>query len=216
MAPNPEITRRQLVDAAERLFAERGIDGVSLREITGAAGVRNSTALQYHFGDRTGVLREVLRKHYDDVEQRRHALLDEYEAAPNGDLRTLAAAFVRPAASKLADPDGGRDYLRILAQLVNRSQMDLLDRTRSDPRDSTNRWRHLVAPQLPDPAVKRLHRRFAAIRVTFIELARRAEMAPGRNDRLFTSDLIDVVTSVLAAPISDETQHLLETTSRAR
>src|SRR5689334_19919887 len=124
MPPNPETTQRQLIRAAEDLFATRGIDAVSLREITSAAGVRNATALQYHFGDREGLLKAVLRKHYDDVEARRHALLDAYEAngASQGPeaLRTLVAAFVAPAASKLADPDGGRAFLRIMAQLVNR------------------------------------------------------------------------------------------------
>ena len=80
MPPNPEATKLQLINAAEQLFAERGIDAVSLREITTAAGVRNSTALQYHFGDRHGILREVLRKHHGEVEQRRHALLDAYDA----------------------------------------------------------------------------------------------------------------------------------------
>src|SRR5690349_7259062 len=79
MAPNPEVTKRQLISAAESLFAERGIDGVSLREITVAAGVRNSTALQYHFGTREGLVRAVLKKHFDGIEVHRNALLDEYE-----------------------------------------------------------------------------------------------------------------------------------------
>ncbi len=64
-------------------------------------------------------------------------------------------------------------------------------------------------------AVKRLHRRFTAIRVTFIELARRAELAPARDERLFTSHLIDLVTSVLDAPLSEETLRLLETRKRS-
>jgi AcrR family transcriptional regulator len=214
VAPNPEATQRQLITAAETLFAARGIDAVSLREITVAAGVRNSTALQYHFGDREGLLRAVMRKHHGAVELRRHALLDEYEAHPGDrDLRTLVAAFVRPLASKLADPDGGREYLRITAQLVNRPDISPLETTRTDARDSTYRWRHLVAPFLPEVAVTRLHRRFTAIRVTFVELARRAETAP-RDDRLFTSHLIDVVTGVLDAPLSDETTRLLERTKR--
>ena len=63
MAPNPETTRRQLVSAAETLFAERGIEGVSLREINAAAGMRNATALQYHFHDRYGLVKAVLAKH---------------------------------------------------------------------------------------------------------------------------------------------------------
>jgi len=216
MAPNPETTKRQLIDAAETLFAERGIHAVSLREITAAAGVRNSTALQYHFTDRDGLLRAVLRKHHHDVELRRHALLDEYEVDPDADLRTLVAAFVRPAASMLADPDGGRSYLRIMAQLVNRPEVPALEPGPGNLDDSTTRWRALVAPRLPDVAVKRLHRRFTAIRMTFVELARRAEQSPKRDDRLFTSHLIDLVTAILEAPLSPETARLVEAPARPK
>ena len=50
MPRNADETRTQLMRAAERLFAERGIEVVSLREINRAAAQRNATALQYHFG----------------------------------------------------------------------------------------------------------------------------------------------------------------------
>ncbi|GAB3904821.1 hypothetical protein GCM10027612_73340 [Microbispora bryophytorum subsp. camponoti] len=168
-----ETTVRRLVDAAERLFAERGIDAVSLREINAAAGQRNSTALQYHFGDRAGLLKAVLAKHRPEIEARRHQLLDEYEARcplpPAQARRTLAAALVRPAAAKLADPDGGRAYLRVMEQLVHRMPPSLPE----DGGGSIGRWRELVAPLLPEAAV-RLHQRFMAIRMTYVELARRA------------------------------------------
>ena len=42
-------TRDQIIRAAEELFAARGIDGVSLREINRAAGQSNTGAVQYHF-----------------------------------------------------------------------------------------------------------------------------------------------------------------------
>ncbi|XVQ84098.1 helix-turn-helix domain-containing protein [Microbispora siamensis] len=203
-----ETTVRRLVDAAERLFAERGIDAVSLREINAAAGQRNSTALQYHFGDRAGLLKAVLAKHRPEIEARRNQLLDEYEARgplPQADaLRSLAAALVRPAAAKLADPDGGRDYLRVMEQLVHRMPPSLPE----DGSGSIDRWRELVAPLLPEAAV-RLHQRFMAIRMTYVELARRASGPPARDDRLFTSHLIDVVSAVLASEVSDETTRLL-------
>lgn len=208
MAPNPEATRAQLIAAAEQLFAERGIASVSLREINAAAGMRNATALQYHFADRDGLLKAVLAKHQPDVEARRNALLDEYEANDDADLRALAAALVRPLASKLSDPDGGRAYLRILAELVNRADLTA-EALRTERRDSTYRWRQLVGPLLPEIAVNRLHHRFTAIRITAVELARRAEMAPGRNDQLFTSHLIDLVAAILEAPMSRETLRLL-------
>ncbi|MEU4536301.1 helix-turn-helix domain-containing protein [Streptosporangium sp. NPDC023825] len=220
MPPNPEATGRRLVAAAERLFAERGIDGVSLREINGAAGQRNSTALQYHFGDRAGLLGAVLAKHHPEIEARRHQLLDEYES--RGDLpeaearRTLAAALVRPMAAKLADPDGGRYYLRIMEQLVRRTPLPALRSTRSDPGQSIDRWRELVAPLLSEVALRRLHQRFMAIRVTYVELARRAAGPEGKDDRLFTSHLIDVVSAVLATEVSEETARLLGERDRRR
>lgn len=221
MPPNPEATRRQLIDAAEALFAERGLEAVSLREITAAAGVRNSTALQYHFGDRDGLVRAVLAKHHPAVEARRHALLDAWEVNPTngsgtGDLRGLVAAYVRPAAAELANADGGRAWLRIMAQLLNRPDVDRIELTSPNPRDSTNRWRAVVAPFLPELAVTRLHRRFAAIRLTHVELARRAEMRPRRDDRLFTSHLVDLAAAVLTAPLSEETGHLLAATTKER
>ncbi|WP_204054782.1 TetR/AcrR family transcriptional regulator, partial [Planomonospora parontospora] len=213
MPPNPEATCRRLVAAAERLFAEKGIEGVSLREINAAAGQRNSTALQYHFGDRAGLLAAVLAKHQPEVEVRRHQLLDEYEARgglPAAEARrTLAAALVRPMAAKLADSDGGRSYLRIMEQLVHRSRLPALRDAQDDPGQSINRWRELVAPLLSEVAVRRLHQRFMAIRVTYVELARRAEGPGGKDDRLFTSHLIDVVSAVLATEVSDETARLL-------
>lgn len=214
MAPNPEHTRQRLVSAAETLFAERGIEGCSLREINAAAGQRNATALQYHFGDRNGLLVAVLRKHHADVEIRRHTLLDAYESEGVDDLRALAAALVRPSAAKLADPDGGRAYLRIHAELLNRPELPPELRNPSNPRDSVYRWRTLVGPLLPEVAVKRLHHRFTALRVSAVELARRAAAAPRRDDRLFTSHLVDLVAALLAAPISPETERLLDEPGR--
>ncbi|MGD9703958.1 MAG: TetR family transcriptional regulator [Acidimicrobiia bacterium] len=209
MAPNPDSTKQQLISAAEVLFAERGIEAVSLREINAAAGQRNATALQYHFEDRYGLLMAVLRKHAVDVEARRHALLDEYERAGHRDLRVVTGTLVRPLAAKLADPDGGREYLRINAEVLNRPGLLVDDRFRTSPRNSINRWRQLVGPLLADVAVRRLHHRFTAIRVSATELARRASDAPRRGDELFTSHLIDLVTALLAAPMSDETVGLL-------
>ena len=62
MARDPGPARRSLVAAGERLFAERGIRAVSLREINKAAGQRNSSALHYHFGSREGLLRALLAR----------------------------------------------------------------------------------------------------------------------------------------------------------
>ncbi len=61
-------TRELLVLSAERLFAERGINGVSLREIAVEAGQRNNAATEYHFGTRENLLAAIyVYRAEDDV-----------------------------------------------------------------------------------------------------------------------------------------------------
>lgn len=195
-----------LVRAAERLFAERGSDQVSLREINAAAGAGNASAVQYHFGDRRGLVRAVIAKHEVEVEARRHALLDAYEALPEPDVRLLATALVEPLAAELGC-EGGPGYLQLLADLYNRPNPTFDPTTSEDRTHSINRWRAAAALSL-DPDALRLHRRFEALRFTVSELARRGRS--GRRDhRLFTSQLIDLVTGLLLTPVSEQTRRLL-------
>lgn len=200
-------TRDRLISAAEQLLAANGITAVSLREIVRASGARNTTALQYHFGDRAGLVRAVLEKHHLDVDLRRHAMLDACEPDDEGDVWALARALVQPLAAKLADADGGSAYLQILAELMNRPQPALDPAAFDDPEDSMFRWRKLVAPLLSDDAL-RLHRRFVALRFAVVELARRADSRPHTDDRLFVSHLVDLVAALLAAPPSAQTVRL--------
>ena len=52
--PGPApTTALQLLLAAERLFAEHGLAGVSLRQISIEAGSSNNSAIRYHFGSKT-------------------------------------------------------------------------------------------------------------------------------------------------------------------
>jgi AcrR family transcriptional regulator len=205
-------TRTRLLSAAERLFAERGIDAVSMREITRESGAKNAIALQYHFDDRAGVLQAIFDKHVPEVEARRHAMLDEYEARGEPDLRALSSALVRPLAAKLGDADGGREFLQIYSELIEKPQQPEVAK---DTAGSLQRWRDMLEPLLDEDAV-RLHRRFTAILHTTLELGRRARTRKRADDRLFTSYLIDVVTAILAAPVSEETKRLAAERDRKR
>ena len=214
MPRDPKETRARLIRAGERLFAEHGIEVVSLREITRAAEQRNATALQYHFGDRRGLVRAILAKHDLDVEAERHGMLDELEARSGVAAREWVQALVLPAAAKLADRDGGRDYLRIMAELMNRPDPKFDRRSLEDTRSSVNRWRKLVAPLMPELSVNRLHRRFTSLRIMHFELGRRAESSRRRDDRLFASHLVDLITAILMSPVSEETTGLLRERSQ--
>lgn len=216
MPRNADETRAQLISAAERLFAEGGVDAVSLREVNREAGQRNASALQYHFADREGLLRAILAKHNSAVDASRNALLDKIEKDDRQDLSRFAGALVMPSAEKLADRDGGRSYLRIIAELVNNGHRRARGESAGleDTSESMKRWRSMVAPAMSPLAVTPLHSRFTARRIMFIELARRAESPRRKDDRLFVSHLIDLVTAILGAPISTQTRALVAERAR--
>ncbi|MEO5724775.1 MAG: helix-turn-helix domain-containing protein [Ilumatobacteraceae bacterium] len=197
-----------LIRAAEDLFAERGSDAVSLREIVMAAGVANSSAVQYHFGDRRGLIRAVLAKHDPAIHAARHRLLDDYESAAVDDVRTLAAALVKPLVAELGNADGGIGYLQLLADLYNRPVPKFDPRAIPDASDSIARWRAAVMPLLTPEAV-RLHRRFDALRFSVSEVARRGR-SRRKDHRRFASQLTDLVSALLLAPVSDETRRMFD------
>lgn len=90
---------------------------MTTRQITEAAEQRNTSAVSYHFGSRQGLLRTLLARRGAPVDEERGRL----RRALVGDPTTaeLVACLVVPYAS-LLDDEGGRAYLRIVAQLRGR------------------------------------------------------------------------------------------------
>ena len=112
IATSPSVvrtgTRGALLDAAERLFAARGLDTVSVRDITRAARA-NLGAINYHFGTRRGLIAAVFARRMEPLMQARLAALDALEVAA-GDrpprLEAVLEAFFRPAVAEALPPHG--------------------------------------------------------------------------------------------------------------
>lgn len=112
-------TRARLLRAGEQVFARSGVKGANLREINAEAGQRNNSALHYHFGSREGLLQAIAGRHQHEIDAERVALFERLDADGAAvELRTIVEIWVRPMAAKLATEDG-RDYLRILPELVH-------------------------------------------------------------------------------------------------
>jgi AcrR family transcriptional regulator len=120
-------TRERLMVAAERLFAERGIDAVSIRDITNEAGA-NSAAIHYHFGSKTALITAILDWRAAAVAARRAEWLARIEAADEPTLREVIEAFVVPTAELATDTHGGGRYHIgfIAAVLANPEHMPLV------------------------------------------------------------------------------------------
>lgn len=212
MAPDPEPTRRKLVDAATRLFAEHGVAGVSQAEIVRSAGQRNTAALVYHFKDREGILRAIVAENVERLRERRMALLGEAVAASPTAVRPVAEALVRPLAD-LADGDWrDRAYAQIQAELTGYPVWSN-DEVRYLSRDggSTEVLRVLArrCPPLPDD-VWEVRGLLVAAFVGRSTGARARGVAQGGHEFLmsharFVANLVDVAVATLTAPMSAET-----------
>lgn len=109
-------TREQILAAAERLFAQHGVVAVSNRQISEAAGQGNNTAVGYHFGTKTDLVRAIVAKHSGAMERLRENLLHRY--AGSDDLRDWVICLVHPFTDHLAELDGPTWYARFSAQVM--------------------------------------------------------------------------------------------------
>ena len=112
-------TRARLLRAGERLFAERGIHQVRLREINALAGQRNSSALHYHFGSRDGLVEAILSEHQTAMDRKVRPALDGLVAGPGEPtVRAVVAIWVDALTAQL-QTESGRDFLRLLPQILD-------------------------------------------------------------------------------------------------
>ena len=111
-----ETTRERILAVAERLFAERGVFAVSNRQIGEAAGQGNNTAVGYHFGTKTDLIRAITAEHTRGIDEIRARLLAEHEGSTS--LRDWVVVTVRPLTDHLAGLGTPSWYARFAAQLM--------------------------------------------------------------------------------------------------
>lgn len=123
--------RDQIKLAARRLFALRGIDGVTVREIVEASGQRNHGSLSYYFGTKEGLVRELVADGAKLIDDRRNAQLNEMEGAGGPrTVREVVETLVYPSID-LAGEGEEETYTRFLFALTMSHRelfMDALER----------------------------------------------------------------------------------------
>ena len=212
-----------MIRAAERLFAERGVNGVSLREIGAAAGQRNNSAAQYHFGSKAGLLDAVFAARMSGIDARRRAMLDELEASGrHREIRALVETIVYPLVEALDLQAGASWYARFLVQTIFTPGFRLFDAGRADVTQALQRvLQHLDRCCAHVPAPIRAHRIALGTTMVVHALADRERVLDAgsvpvlESAALFAAELVDAVVGVLEAPVSTSTKQELRAAKRA-
>lgn len=114
--------RDRILDAAEHLFAERGFEGVTLRQIASKAGVDVALA-SYHFGKKDELFTAVFQRRASELNSRRLAALAEAkrQAMPSTvSVEAIISAFLRPLEDVQREGDSGwHHYLALIAYVNN-------------------------------------------------------------------------------------------------
>ena len=205
MPIDPEPTRQRLIDTATVLLAERGVDAVSMSEINRAAGQRNASAVQYHFGGRAHLLRAVLAPYSRAVGERRHELLDAAGQRPSA--RQAVEVLVRPQAELAIGGWRERALTRIVAELYtdpHHTYAELDELLGERARDEMTALLMDVVAHLPsEVGGERLHLASTFVVHAASDRARRGgqeSVAAARADGRFVDMLLDMVTAALTAP----------------
>lgn len=195
-----------LIYAAERLFAEHGIAGVSLRQINQAANHKNSSAAHYHFGSRDGLVYAVLSHRWPDLDRRRREILQR--AGGRGDLRFYVMTLVATLADELRPRPEGNHFVRFVQQYeiykgfyefarsISPAGVEIYDRIEA------------IIFYMPEP-VRKIRMRYLINLVHAVLATVEQQLEDGEigvaDIELIVSNLVDMLASGLAAPLSGET-----------
>jgi AcrR family transcriptional regulator len=189
----PTESRQRLIEAAERLFANRGIDGVSLAEVTRAAGLGNTGAVHHYFGGREELLAAVVDQHRADMDSRREALFDEAEALGDTSVDLLVRVLVEPMVAKL-DDERGRAFLAIQAE------RSLRPRSRRPERRPlvVRLFRMLGLPDVPGPTFDLIVEMGHDLAYVALAKRARAEAVGGRDVGVGRDEFVHQLTRAVA------------------
>jgi AcrR family transcriptional regulator len=198
----PRSTKEQIVLAAERLFAERGYEGVSLREIGAAAGSGNNSAVQYHFGSKEQLVVAIFENRLTYIDDRRAVLIAQLE--PHH-IRAWVECYVLPLLEQ--GEIEGSHYMSFIAAVEH--QVGVFENLPERFRARTQRFHEAVSALMTDvPEPLRSHRILQVVRLSVhAASARERAKAQGLEVLPFAmhvADLLDGWAGFLQAPASSD------------
>lgn len=189
-----------LIEAAEVLIADGGVVGVSLREISRAAGQGNNNAVQYHFGDLAGLIGAIQRKRLVEIERRRADMLAAArEEGRLGDLRRLTDILYRPLLDQRA-ADGERRHARFVLAVLSSPGGYRFDADLFDAMPVANEVLRLMQAAAPHLSRELVLERQRLIALMVLNSA--FNRSPGRSAELTEAALLDDALEMAAAALA--------------
>lgn len=221
-----QVTTRDLLKlAARRLFAHRGFDGVSVRDIVDAAGQRNSGSLHYYFGTKEELARELVADGARLIDQRRNSQLDalERDGGPRT-LRQVVEILVWPSTGLGGDGgQGGTDtassedtYIRFISTLQMSHRQLFLDALEGKWASGYERCLDHIRRMLPaiDPELVNQRLVFMSLFLRTAMSSREAALDGVPSHHFWSADftmenVIDTIEGILRPAPSKQTRNAL-------
>jgi AcrR family transcriptional regulator len=207
LPPTPPDTRDRILDAAERLFAERGFAATSLRALTQEAGVHLAAA-NYHFGSKRELLRTVIERRVGGVNEERLKGLALLRSRADGkplDLEAVLDVLLRPL---LADPTA--TGIRSISAMLFREPIETIGPVMLEVfSDATDRFTEALGESLPHLSEYELTERLQFLIGTMVHVASghldfflQARELPARPPEQLVEALVVFLAAALCAPAS--------------
>lgn len=195
----------RLIEEGERLFGMHGLDGVSLRQISTAAGTKNNFAVQYHFGDVPGLIRAILARRVPEFEMRRANLLAKLPMMEEITTYQLVVVLFRPFFD--IGPVASRFLLMIRTSQWGWRELAPYDSDMS----ITNRLMEMMDERNLHVPKSVMRDRLKKITYMILAIACGAESEAGKADtsEAMLRDVFDMVTGALSASVDSEFERAL-------
>jgi AcrR family transcriptional regulator len=193
-------SRERLLQVAIHLFARDGLDGVSLKTISDAAGNRNKSAVGYHFSGKQGLVDAVLERLHADLAPKLDAQLSGFEQASDDgaalSVDEIVLGLLTPLMRLYALEPNGQNAIKVLARLMHEPVASFPEKLGESVRSLSERAFNLLQRLLPEkrPADLELHLQHAVM-ATVNGLALQRRFVAGHRSRWSTAPLAEIFLS---------------------
>ena len=202
-------SRTKMILVGEALFAQEGIDGVSLRQVAAKAGQKNHHAVQYHFNSREGLVQAIFDYRMEQMDRHR---LEMLQAADKEGLlenpRTIADIIFVPQLGVISEL-GDFSYANFLCQYLLRNSDAEFGRFGGNLPKGLTRVLGLLRSKLDFLSDGAAQRRLITACFMFLNLLAvyTRDLESGRANEAFSDALEDTMRQIVAAlflPISGD------------